>query len=178
MLWVSGDGDPFFSVDIFSRSRQAVKGASTLCLHPAMPHAHKPGYLPDAVPEVYAFADSIFKGGAPLARITRQPEGREATLAYDSPTPITRAEAWALAAPLEYERPVKNPHGPLRLKQAWQKAEVKLDGAAHTAAATLPAGTQRYYINLIDARGCVVTSNVVELGNEGKREAEGMAGKK
>jgi hypothetical protein len=166
MLWVSGDRDPFFSVDIFSRSHRAVKGASTLSIHPAMPHAHKPGYLPGQVPEIYAFADSILKGGAPLARITRQPAGREPLLVFESATPVARAEAWARSAPLEYEHPASNPRGPLVLKQAWQKVEAKLDREAHTASAALPAGTVMYYLNLIDERGCVVSSDVVALEGE------------
>src|SRR5262249_5264855 len=73
MLWVNGDQDGHFSVDITSRSHQAIKGDSWLSIHPAIAHAHQPGWDPKSVPEVYAFADYALKSRPRLPTITREP---------------------------------------------------------------------------------------------------------
>ena len=122
-LWVNGDRDPHFSLDIFSRSAAAVtKAPATLCIHPAMHHSHPPGYNPKEVPEIYAFADSVLKGGEPLTKIARQPEGREAVVGYEGARPVVRAEAYYLTGALEYI-PGATPRAGLQLKDPWKKVE-------------------------------------------------------
>lgn len=163
-LWVNGDRDPHFSLDIFSRSAAAVtKAPATLCIHPAMHHSHPPGYNPKEVPEIYAFADSVLKGGEPLTKIARQPEGREAVVGYEGARPVVRAEAYYLTGALEYI-PGATPRAGLQLKDPWKKVEGVVHAEAKTVTARMPEGATMYYLNLIDDRGCVVSSRLVEIG--------------
>jgi dienelactone hydrolase len=80
MLWVSSVADPVFQVDIFSRSAQAAAGPSILCLRPWMIHAHGSGWN-DAC-EIWAFADSIVKGGPPLPRLARPEVDRKTRIVH------------------------------------------------------------------------------------------------
>lgn len=69
MLFLTSVADPVFQVDIFGKSAKAAGGPSTLSLRPFMIHAHGAGW--DDAPEIYAFADSVVKGGPPLPKIER-----------------------------------------------------------------------------------------------------------
>ncbi|MEI8373350.1 MAG: acetylxylan esterase, partial [Planctomycetota bacterium] len=68
MLWVSGFNDGF-TIDIFSRSARTAGGPSTLCVRPFLIHGH--GYGWEEAWEIYAFADSVVKGGVPMPSFER-----------------------------------------------------------------------------------------------------------
>jgi cephalosporin-C deacetylase-like acetyl esterase len=156
MLWMNGDRDAHFSLDVFSRSSQSTKGPSTLCIHPAMPHGHPPGYNPTAVPEIYVFVDSVLKGTPPLPRIVQQPAGATPVMTYESPSAIRRGDIYFLSEPLAYK-----PNN--ELASVWKHADAKVDAEKHTLSATLPADAKAFYMNLTDDRGCVVSSNLVDV---------------
>lgn len=165
MLWVNGDNDPHFSVDILSRSHVSAGSASTLSIHPRMPHGHGPGWELNMVPEIYALAEHGLKGtGAPLARITQQPEvGAEGTvvLGYLSAVPLVSATLHFLTGPLAYVIPEGKNH--FDLAQSFQAEEARIDAVAMTVSAILPEHCTAYYINLTDERGCIVSSNLMAL---------------
>ncbi len=169
MLWINGDNDPHFSVDTMSRSHVSAGVESILSIHPKMPHGHGPGWEEKYVPEIYALADNLLKGtGAGLARITKQPEvvdGRSVVLRYESEAPIASATLYYLTGPLEYAESAEKKH--LDLVQPFVAAEAQLDSAAGTVTVNLPEGCTWYYINLVDDRGCVVSSNLMGLGQPG-----------
>lgn len=162
MLWINGDNDPHFSVDTLSHSHVSAGPASTLSIHPRMPHGHGPGWEIDRVPEIYALADHLLKGtGAPLARITKQPKASEvgkATLQYESVAPIVSATLYYLTAPLQYAENAEKKH--LDLVQQFEATGAELDTVARTVTAKLPDGCTCYYINLVDDRGCIVSSEL------------------
>jgi dienelactone hydrolase len=159
MLWVNGDQDPYFSVDITSRSHQAVKGRSFLSIHPAMPHAHPPGWAVNSVPEVYAFADRMLKRGEALPRITRQPSGTNVLVKYASPRPITNAAVWFVTGPLAYQGPDR------RIPTfTWQRLDAAVNSKSRTLTVTLPAEAKAYYVNITDSRGLTASANLTCVG--------------
>lgn len=160
MLWVNGDNDPHFSVDTMSRSHVSAGPESILSIHPKMPHGHGVSWEPDRVPEIYALADHLLKGtGAPLARITKQPEVEESgavVLHFESEQSIASATLNYLTTPLEYAESETKKH--LDLKQQFEAIAATIDPVAGMVSAVLPEGCTWYYFNLTDARGCIVSS--------------------
>lgn len=164
MLWVNSDNDPHFSVDTMTRSHVSAGPESILSIHTRMPHGHGAGWEEKYVPEIYALAEHLLKGtGAPLARITKQPEAAEngsVVLHYESERPITTATLHYLTGPLAYAQSEQKKH--LDLMQQFEAVDATLDPAAGTVTARLPDGCTSYYINLTDDRGCIVSSELRE----------------
>lgn len=158
ILWVNGDKDAHFSVDITSRSHEAMKRNSSLSIHPAMPHSHPPGWQLKSVPEIYAFADYILKDGESLPRITRQRVGTNILVKYTSPRPITNAVVWYADGPIVYQQPES-----MKPAFTWQRLEAALNPKTRTATAALPAAAKAYYVNITDERGLVASSQLVDL---------------
>ena len=162
MLWVNGDNDPHFSVDTLSHSHVSAGPRSTLSIHPRMPHGHGPGWEEKYVPEIYALAEHLLKDtGAPLARITKQPEETApgaVTLQYESVASIVSADLYFITKNLDYTENPEKKH--LDLVQQFEAASATLDSAARTVTANLPHGCTTYYINLVDSRGCIVSSEL------------------
>lgn len=89
MLFVNGTNDPFFPMDSFQRSHQAVSGPVTVSVQPDLPHDHEPGWL---VQEVYQFAEHHLRGG-PLARLgALHDDGQTLSADVDSEEPPVGAE--------------------------------------------------------------------------------------
>jgi dienelactone hydrolase len=161
MLWVNGDNDPHFSVDVMSRSHIAAGPESILSIHHRMPHGHGAGWEHKYVPEIYALAEHLLKGtGSPLPKITQQPVqmGNGVTTTYEGETPIKTATLWWRGTPLEYSDEGRR-H--LDLVEQWQEAPATVHNESGLVAATLPEGCVSYYINLTDERGCIVSTNVM-----------------
>lgn len=152
MLWVNGDSDAHFSVDVFSKSKETVKGNSNLCIHPGMRHGHGPGYDPKRVPEIYAFADSILKGKSPLPVITKQPSGRSIELSYKSESQIVESKVHFLdvAAYSKKENWVV---------KDWQHQPLTVKRNSKSVSGELPKNAKAYYVNIKDSRGLIVSSN-------------------
>lgn len=165
MLWVNGDNDPHFSADILTRSHVSAGPESTLTIRPRMPHGHGPGWEEKYVPEIYALADHLLKGtGAPLARITEQParrDGNQVALRFESAAPIAEATLHALTAPYEYAKPEGKNY--FDLATHFEPHPAQIDTANQTVTATLPDACTWYYINLTDNRGCIVSSNLMQV---------------
>lgn len=136
MLWVNGTNDHFFWLPAWQQSyRQTPAATRTLSLRVAMPHGHPPAGDP---PEVLAFADSIVRGGHPLAVAgPMKLEGDTVTAAYQSIRPVIRAE-------LNY---CVESAGPWEQRK-WLTTPATL--ASGSVSVTLPAGAAVYYLNLID----------------------------
>lgn len=64
-FWVNGTNDRHFPMPATQESSQAIKGPSVLRYGLEMKHGHGQGWKPE---EIYAFADSIVKGGEPLVQ--------------------------------------------------------------------------------------------------------------
>lgn len=162
-LWVNGDSDAHFSLNISSRSFEVTADHAFMTIHPGMKHGHPPGWRPNEVPEIYAFADYVLKGKElGLGQITKQPSGKKVKLKYKSEVPITEAVVYYLNEELTYRRALETD------KQArpgqWQKVLASVNESKNTVSAKLPKGAQTYYVNLTDSRSYIISSQLVELG--------------
>ena len=112
-----------------------------------MAHAHGgPGEKPE---EIHAFADALFKGGVPLAKITGQGQEKGAAwVTFESKAPIAKAELCFTKEGGKWQ------------SRAWESAPATVEGGRATA--PIPEGAKVYYLNLIDDRGLVVSTEHVE----------------
>ena len=141
-LWVTGATDHFYPLVALQKSYQSTRGARTLSIRVQMPHGHGPGEQPE---EIRVFADSLFKGGPPLPRITAQgADGSKVWAGYTADVAIVKAE-------LNYTKDAGRWQD-----RKWESQSADLSQTRVTA--TLPAGTRVYYLNLFDARGVVVST--------------------
>jgi len=150
MLWVTGTNDFAYPMDSLQKSYRLPKSPRTLCVRLRMPHGHGgPGENPA---EIHAMAESLFRDKPPMARITdRARNGREVRVAFESPTPIVRAE-------LNYTKDAG-----VWKERKWETAPATLDAAAGKASAVLPEGVTVFYFNLVDGRDLVVSSEHEEV---------------
>jgi dienelactone hydrolase len=143
MLWVTGSNDFAYTLNALQASYRLPKSPATLCIRLRMPHAH--GGAGENPEEIRAFADSILRGGPPLARIRET--GRDSSTVwatYTSEVPIVKAE-------LNYTRDAGR----------WQDRKweaIPAQQAEGRVSATLPEGTRVHYFNLFDQRDCVVST--------------------
>ncbi len=149
MLWLNGTNDFAYWMRPHRESYRTAVGERTLSIRVRMPHGHGPAG--ENHEETLVFADSLFRGGTPLPRVTGQGvEGRVAWVAYRSPVPVVRAE-------LNFTR--DEGEGPDR---AWEILPAALNPAPARADAVLPRDAKAFYLNLFDARGCCVSSEYAE----------------
>ncbi len=150
MLWINGTNDFAFPMDSWQKSYRLPQSPRALALRVRMDHGHNgPGENP---PEIHAFADSLFRGGRPLAQITRcELEGGAIRASFESSEPITKAE-------LNYTKDA----GPW-MDRHWQTRPADLDSASGAVSAVPPAATAACFLNIFDAQGRVVSSEHVVI---------------
>ena len=104
--------------------------------------------LPQA--EMAKFADSVLKGGRPLARIVKQENtDKQASVTFESAAPVIRAEFnYTIDAGRWSDR-------------RWETIEAQL--APGVATSYLPPNVKAFFFNLIDNEGFLVSSDYVEL---------------
>lgn len=155
MLWVNGTNDFAYPMDSWQKSYRLTKGPRTLSLQLRMPHGHGPaGENPE---EIHAFANSRLRDGPPLPKITGQGrEGNKVWATYESKSPPA-------AGYLLYTTDA----GKWQDRQ-WSAIAAQLDPAARRIDASLPEKVAVYYLNLVDDKMRVVSSEheVLEAGGQ------------
>ncbi|MCE9545408.1 MAG: acetylxylan esterase [Planctomycetia bacterium] len=150
MLWVSGFTDPVFPVNIFAKSAKAAGGPSTMCVRPWIIHAHGSGW--EEAWEIYAFANSIVKGEAPLpslgpphvdpkdglAHVTFQGNVKKAEILY-----TTSSGNWK--------------------QRRWDKLPCRVAAGEVIASKPLPKGATVFNVNAWDQRDNLVSSGLVDI---------------
>jgi dienelactone hydrolase len=146
-LWVNAPNDPHYYLGAYSRTYLRAGGAKTLSVQPGLGHSHPAGWAPE---EIYAYADSRVRGGAPLLRIVAEAEEGTAALAvFEGGTPVTAELVWTCDIS-DWSTCV------------WETAPAKLhNGKVSTE---IPGGCAAYFINLTDSRG-LITSTVCRSRN-------------
>ncbi len=144
MLWVNGTNDNFFWLPAWQQSyRMSSASPPALALRVNMRHDHPPAGDP---PEVLAFADSVVRNGTPITVVEKMKnEGGTVTTAYQAVRPIVRAE---LNYSVETEGPWK--------QRKWVAIPATVTPSAVTI--QLPAEANVYFLNLIDDRGRLVST--------------------
>lgn len=144
MLWVDGSNDFAYPMDSLQRSYRLPSGPHTLCLRLRMPHGHPQGVTPV---EIQVFAESLFRKGVPLARVTGDGrEGLRAWVTFKSKQPIKKAE-------LNYTTDTGTWQ-----KRTWVAIPAVLDTKTRKVTADLPKDATVYFFNLTDDRDLVVSS--------------------
>lgn len=144
-LWVCGDNDTSFDLNIITKSAALVKN-STLCFVPGLEHGHNQGW---DVPYPYDFADSVVKGGKGFIKITKQPTKSDPTLTFTSPQGVSVKSAEVHYSSAGY------------WNVTWSVKA--LYPGADSVAVAVPGGTKYYYVLLKDNNGNAVTSALVPL---------------
>lgn len=150
MLWVTGTNDFAYPLDSLQKSYRLTHGPRTLAIRVRMPHGH--GGAGENPAEILAFAESIVKGGVPLAKITGQGRDKDrAWVAYQSESPLQRAELVYTCQTGKWQQ------------RQWETAPAEVDATKTQASARLPQGVKVFYLNLIDQRGLLVSSEHEEV---------------
>lgn len=150
MLWVTGTNDFAYPLDSLQKSYRLTHGPRTLAIRVRMPHGH--GGAGENPAEILAFAESIVKGGVPLAKITGQGRDKDrAWVAYQSKSPLQRAELVYTCQTGKWQQ------------RQWETAPAEVDATKAQASARLPQGVKVFYLNLIDQRGLLVSSEHEEV---------------
>lgn len=146
-LWVNGTNDFAYPLDSYQKSYRLPAPERTLAIRIRMAHAHGgPGEKPE---EIHAFANAIFKGGAPLAKITGQGVEKDVAWAtFTSKSPVVKAELSFTKETGKWQ------------PRKWEAVEAKIENGR--ASAAVPEGAKVFYLNLFDDRNLVVSSEHVE----------------
>jgi len=146
-LWVNGTNDFAYPLDSYQKSYRLPAPERTLAIRVRMAHAHGgPGEKPE---EIHAFADALFKGGAPLAKISGQGlEKGEAWVTFTSKTPLVKAELSFTKDAGKWQ------------PRKWESVAAKIENGR--ASAAVPEGARAFYLNLFDDRNLVVSTEHVE----------------
>lgn len=144
MLWVTGTNDFAYPMDSLQKSYRLPPGERTLCVRVNMPHGHNPGEKP---PEIHAFAEAMFRGGTPLARVLRTGrDGLKAWVEFESRAPIEKVELNCTPDSGKWQ------------ERKWATVEAAIDATGRRASTLLPEGVKVVYFNVIDRRGLAVSS--------------------
>lgn len=152
VLWMSSANDFAYPLNSLQKSYQALTAPVTLRVMPDMPHGHEYGWNPE---EVYAFADSVCRGGKPLLQISaeRAEAGGAASVAYAGPDALKKAELCYTLDRGDW------------MKRKWRTSEIPFDPAEAkngvyrgVIKAAIPAGATAYFFNLTDTRGLLTSS--------------------
>ena len=146
-LWVNGTNDNAYPMDSHQKSYRLPRSPRTICLRIRMPHGH--GGSGENPPEILTFADSYCKGGRPLMHISGQGRRGNHVWATCDSKPAKVELNYTCDSGIWHEREWKTVPG-----------EISSDGKA---TATLPEGTRVYYLNLIDDRGLIVSTEYAEV---------------
>jgi dienelactone hydrolase len=147
ILWMNGTNDFAYTLSGWQKSYRQPQGPRTLSLHIRMPHGHTEGEVPE---EIHAFADGAVGKGPGLCRVTGQRrDGNEVYAAFAAAVPMKSAE-------LCYTKAT----GPWT-DRLWETLPATLSDGQVTA--TLPEGTTCYFLNLIDERDLIVSTEHEEL---------------
>lgn len=151
ILWVTGTNDFGFPLDSLRRSYRLPTGPRTLAIRIRMPHGHGgPGENPE---EIRAFADSVVEEGVPLATAGKlERHGSAVRATFDAKSPIARAELCYTADDGRWQ------------DRLWESAPARLEG--RHAVADLPANATTYFLNLIDERGLIVSTEHAEASED------------
>jgi hypothetical protein len=154
-LWVNGTNDFAYPMDSMQKSYRLAGGRSTLCIRLRMPHGH--GGVAEKAEEIRAFADSIVMGGKPLAEVTEQSrDGDRVRVRFRGELTVVKAELLYTTDTGDWTN------------RRWEKAEARIDQVAKSVMATLPPDTTVYFLNLVDDRGRIVSSEHVPIADSRK----------
>lgn len=152
-LWVDGTNDVNYPFEVLKKSYDLVKGPKTLVTRVRMKHSHSAGWAPG---EIYAYADSMVKGGKGLAEIMGV--GVDAATINGAPGLMAwvRCDGEALKS---IELNYTTDSGDWK-KRKWQAGDPSAFHSAGKDRVPLPGGATAWFFNLTDERGLMVSSEL------------------
>ena len=147
ILWVAFSNDTAYPLDSLQKSYRLLKNPCSLCVLVEFGHSHACGWSPS---EIAAFVDQTLRPSvdhAPLPVITAQ--GREENTVWVEAAyvrPITRVDLYTTADSGAWE------------ERKWVKYSQPVVGHETRFSCPLPEGVTVYYVNLVDDRGLVASS--------------------
>lgn len=143
MLFVNGTNDFAYPLGSYKKSYELVTTPVTLCIRVRMPHGHTQGWAPQ---EIGLFADSVFKNGTPLGKLSLMKiNGDEAAAKYEAKLPVKEAQLHYAAAT-----------GPWQ-KREWSTIAARVAG--DEVVGKFPAARPVvFYLTATDERGALVSS--------------------
>ena len=144
MFWINGTNDFAYVMPSWQKSYRLPEGERLLSLQVRMKHSHPDGARPE---EIFAYAEAKLLGGPALITIEKQGESPE--------------EAWAVyakrAKPVRAELCVTRDNGKWQ-ERNWETMPARINPAARRVIAAIPHDARAYYLNLVDRRGLVVST--------------------
>ena len=147
IMWITGTNDFAFPMDSLQKSYNLPSNIQTLCIRTDMEHGH--GGLGENPEEIHAFADACCMKGVPLVKIIDQ--GRDGDILwaeFSSKSRITNAV-------LNYTKDT-TPWP----ERKWESVAANIEG--EKVWIKIPDGTNACYLNLIDSRNLLVSSEYVQ----------------
>lgn len=158
VFWINGTNDTYFSLNITSQNAYAT--LSQMCIKKnAGTHSQNHGSgATGEIPELFAYADEMLKGGAPLPKLGKiQMNGREASFSCESQTEITSVKLWYNTTGLVYSSS--------GAQTTWQSIELS-DYSGETITYSIPKEMLGIYFEVTDSRGLAVTTDYLEVVDE------------
>lgn len=146
-LWVNGMNDYHFAMPATQKSAQAVNGPATMRFELGMKHGHGPVIRTE---ECYIFADSVIKGGTPLAKLSRPTaQGNVARVAFTSAAKLKSAK-------LLYTTDAES----IWPDKKWRETEATI--GSNEVSGILPPGTFACCFAVTDERDAMVSSEFLQ----------------
>jgi dienelactone hydrolase len=144
MFWINGTNDFAYVMPSWQKSYRLPRGERLLSLQVRMKHSHPDGAK---APEIFAYAKAKLQNGPGLVSIERQ--GR------------SRHEVWAVykgtREPVKAEICFTRDTGRWQ-DRAWETVPAEIDLRRRRASGKIPEGARVWYLNLVDDRGLVVST--------------------
>lgn len=144
MFWINGTNDFAYVMSSWQKSYRLPKGQRMLSLQVEMKHSHPDGAKPE---EIFAYAKAKLMGGPNLVEIRKQG--------------MLQQEVWAIygtkTKPVKAELAFTRDTGKWQDRK-WETIPAKIDTNSRRVAASIPESARVYYLNLIDERGLIVST--------------------
>ena len=156
VLWITGDRDPAFDINVYNKTASLVGDRGTMCIIPNFRHDHPDAWARE---EVYAFADSIVKGGKKLVRPGEvSVSGNEATVTIDIPSgrSINNIKLYYTTSDITYHE-----DGSTALYTYSESTSYTVSGSTYTF--DIPEGTKHFYVDFTDSTGLMTSTRLITL---------------
>lgn len=144
MFWINGTNDFAYVMPSWQKSYRLPKGERSLSLQVRMKHSHPDGATPK---EIFAYAEAVLRDGSALIRIDKQG--------------ITADEVWAAydkqSKPVKAELCFTRDSGRWQ-ERKWETLPATLDAKSRRVSARIPETSRVVYLNLVDDRGLIVST--------------------
>jgi hypothetical protein len=144
MFWINGTNDFAYVMPSWQKSYRLPHGERLLSLQVRMKHSHPDGAKPE---EIFAYAKAKLQGGPALIKIEKQG--------------VSPEEAWAIFG--KQSKPVKAELCFTRNTGKWQDRNwetipASIDARSRRVTARTPEAARSFYLNLVDERGLIVST--------------------